>query len=291
MLWTAFLGSFVVIALWETIAPAKLLRFSTGRRWAISGFLAFLNSLISWVIHRAAALLVASASFRESEGLLSNPSLHWGVALLLALPLLDLVRYLQHRAFHSVPWLWRFHRVHHADPDYDLTTALRFHPGETLFTEGSYLVAIALLGPPPLAVLAVDAIVLFQNFFTHANANLPSAWSRALDWIWITPGLHRSHHSVEFASQQTNFGTIFPWWDRLFGTFRRDPSGRVDFAVGLEGLAPEQALELGATLRMPLQPLTESSNTVRSSSTSSASITPSETTTNESPAMIGKAPS
>ena len=290
MLWAAFLGSFVAIALWETIAPARLLRFSTARRWGLSGFLAFSNSLVSWVIHRGAAMLVAVFSFRESTGLLSHPSLPFWLSLALALPLLDFVRYAQHRAFHSIPFLWRWHRVHHADPDYDLTTALRFHPGETLFTEGTYLLAVALLGPPPLVVLTVDILVLGQNFFTHANASLPATWRTWLDWVWITPDLHRHHHGIEIASQHTNFGTIFPWWDRVAGTFEHKPLAE-GFAVGLDEIDPADALRLSTTLLLPFQPLTDNSTIVRSSSTSSASSTPSDTTVKTSPAPIGNAAS
>ena len=290
MFWATFLGSFVVIALWETFGPARPLEHSTGRRWTLSGILAVTNSFVHWLIQGGAAVLVASAATGRSWGLLSNERVPEWFAYAVTLPILDLVRYFQHRGFHTLPWLWRFHRVHHSDPDYDLTTALRFHPGEAVFTELFYLMAIGLLGPPPLAVLGVEMVVVFQNFFAHANAKLPDSWRRTLHWVLITPDLHRRHHSVVAEDQQTNFGTLFPWWDRLFGTYRPEAPAE-GFAVGIGGVTPESALSLAAALKMPFQPMTESSTTVRSSSTSSASSTPSETTVNKSPTAIGRAAS
>jgi len=144
--------------------------------------------------------------------------------VVLALMLLDLAIYLQHRLFHAVPFLWRLHRVHHADPDYDLTTALRFHPLEIGLSLAVKCAAIVAIGAPALAVLVFEIVLNGAAMLNHANGRLPLAIDRRLRWLVVTPDMHRVHHSVIPRETNSNFGFNLPWWDRLFGTYRAQPA-------------------------------------------------------------------
>jgi len=153
--------------------------------------------------------------------------------------LLDLTIYLQHRVFHAVPLLWRFHAVHHADNDFDVTTGLRFHTASILLSLGVKLGATVLLGASPLAVLVSETALNGTAMFNHGNVRIPSGLERVLRWLVVTPDMHRVHHSVEASELGRNFGFNFPWWDRLLGTYRSQPAG--GHAAMTIGLAEHQA--------------------------------------------------
>jgi sterol desaturase/sphingolipid hydroxylase (fatty acid hydroxylase superfamily) len=168
--------------------------------------------------------------------------------------LLDLLRYGQHYVYHAVPVLWRIHQVHHADPDYDWSTSLRFHPGEVLLTQGIYLAVIAVLAPPAMAVLCLEFADVVENIFVHANVAVPG-WidNRLRRWL-VTPDMHRIHHSDEFSEQNSNFGVVFPWWDRLFRTYRQEPAGgHVNMRVGLHEVDVRQGVSLIGMLALPFR--------------------------------------
>ena len=168
--------------------------------------------------------------------------------------LLDLSRYWTHRAFHSVPFLWRIHEVHHSDPDYDVSTAGRFHPAEVLLEQAGYLLAIAILAPPVIAVFASELIALVLNLFAHANASLPGSLEGALRLAIITPDLHRIHHSEEVQEQQTNFGQTFTCWDRWFGTLANaSATGEKERNTGIRELRNSGSLRLRFTLSEPFR--------------------------------------
>ena len=137
----------------------------------------------------------------------------------LAVLVLDLAIYLQHVLFHHVPVLWRLHRVHHADLDIDVTTGLRFHPLEIILSLLIKLGVVALIGAPAFAVLVFEVLLNATSMFSHSNVRMPAA-ERILRWIVVTPDMHRVHHSIIRAETDSNFGFNFPWWDRLFGTYR-----------------------------------------------------------------------
>src|SRR5690606_33748569 len=135
----------------------------------------------------------------------------------------DLVIYLQHVMFHAVPVLWRIHRMHHADLEFDVTTGLRFHPLEILLSMGLKLAAVAALGPPAVAVLIFEVLLNATSMFNHGNVKLPRWLDRQLRWLVVTPDMHRVHHSIHPAETNSNFGFNLPWWDRLLGTYRDQP--------------------------------------------------------------------
>lgn len=234
LLWGVLIVTFVAFALWETLRPRRALITPTGPRWAGHAIIWILGCFCVVWIYRGSAVAVALAVSRSPYGLLNREILPIGARCLIAVLLLDLLRYGQHYLYHSVSVLWRVHRVHHGDPDYDWSTGLRFHPLEVLLTQGSYLAVIAILAPPPLAVLGLELADAAVNFFSHANVAVPSKFETLLRRFLITPDMHRIHHSGEIAEQNSNFGILFPWWDRLFGTYLNEPAaGQEKMDVGL----------------------------------------------------------
>jgi sterol desaturase/sphingolipid hydroxylase (fatty acid hydroxylase superfamily) len=165
---------------------------------------------------------------------------------------LDLVSYAWHRAMHEVGFLWRFHRAHHADANYHVSTALRFHPGELLLALPVRLSAIVLLGAPPEAVVAFEVIFGIANVLEHGNFDLPGRLEGVLCTVLVTPALHRRHHSTERSERDSNFGTVLSVWDRLARTLRPSASVQI-FSTGLPGRTGEQARSLTAMLLAPLQ--------------------------------------
>jgi sterol desaturase/sphingolipid hydroxylase (fatty acid hydroxylase superfamily) len=171
-----------------------------------------------------------------------------------AVLLLDLSHYGIHRAFHAVPLLWRIHEVHHSDPDYDVSTAARFHPLEVVLARGGYLAAVVLLAPPPIAVFVSEALTVVFNFFAHANVSLPRQGGKLLGLVFITPDLHRIHHSADSADHSRNYGQTFAWWDRLFGTCLNEPNvGTERMTTGISGLRNAGSLRLGFVLKRPFE--------------------------------------
>src|SRR5262249_41703854 len=142
-------------------------------------------------------------------GLLNRDWIPFPIRVVAAILLIDLMRYGLHWVEHAVPMLWRVHQVHHSDTDFDLSTGLRAHPLERLISFVSYQLVIVLLAPPPIAVLISEALSVGQTFLSHANASLPEWIDRPLRALFITPNMHRVHHSVEIPEQNTNFGDIF----------------------------------------------------------------------------------
>jgi sterol desaturase/sphingolipid hydroxylase (fatty acid hydroxylase superfamily) len=245
--------AFVGFAVWETFRPRRASVAPTGRRWLNHATLWFLCNVMLW-LYRASGVVVAIAVSGRSYGLLNREILPFWARFTISVLLLDLLRYAQHRTYHAIPVLWRIHQVHHADQDYDWSTGLRFHPLEALLTQGSYLALIAALAPPPLAVLCVELADIVLNFFEHANVAVPSGIDTRLRRFLVTPDMHRIHHSEEVAEQNTNFGTIFPWWDRLFGTYIQEPAaGRDKMRVGLRGLPAEGNQGLLGMLALPFK--------------------------------------
>lgn len=252
--WDVFLVAFCGVALWESFQPRQRPTRPTGRRWAQHGVLALLTNVVG-LLFRTSPLLVAAAVASSPHGLLNRAWLpvaaQWTVAALA----LDLTRYWQHRLLHSVGALWRVHQVHHSDEDFDLTTGLRFHPVESAVTHASYLAVVAVLAPPLEAVIVVEFATMVQNFFAHANIRLPEGLERHLRRIVVTPELHRLHHSVDVAEQNTNFGAILPVWDRVFRTYLSAPhGGRDHLRFGLRERAPGGKQAMADLLAMPFAP-------------------------------------
>ena len=180
------------------------------------------------------------------------------VAIVVSLLVLDLVIYLQHVMFHAVPALWRLHRMHHADLEFDVTTGLRFHPVEILLSMGVKLAAVAALGPPAIAVLIFEILLNATSMFNHGNVRIPLGIDRMLRWFVVTPDMHRVHHSIHPIETNSNFGFNLPWWDRLLGTYRAQPrEGHKAMIIGIEQFRTPRDFWLD---RMLIQPVRGSAN-------------------------------
>jgi sterol desaturase/sphingolipid hydroxylase (fatty acid hydroxylase superfamily) len=260
--WSLFTAAFIGIAIWESVRPKRKLTGAVERRWGSHAILMIAGTLVGVLVYRISPVILAAAVSGSRFGLLNRPALPFAVRCLLAILALDLTKYALHRASHSVGPLWRMHQVHHSDPDCDVSTAVRHHPAETLVIEGAYLAAIAILAPPAVAVLVAELASCVQSFVMHANASFPDWLEKSLRWIYITPDLHRIHHSVEVNEQRANLGDIFPWWDRLFRTYLDQPaSGQDSLVIGLKGVESQQGLSPAFMLMSPFRTLPEEIST------------------------------
>ncbi len=220
-----FFGIFALMAVWEILAPTRALTVSKAVRWANNLGLVFFNSFILRLVFPAAAVGVAAFAAENGWGLLNYYSLPAMVAVVVSIIAMDFVIYLQHVMVHAVPALWRLHRVHHADLDYDVTTGARFHTVEIMLSMLIKFATIIVLGPPVVAVVIFEVVLNATAMFNHGNVSLPKGLDRVLRWFLVTPDMHRVHHSVEDDEANSNFGFSLPWWDRLFGTYRDQPRG------------------------------------------------------------------
>jgi len=249
----AFIGTFALVALWETFAPARTLLLERSQRWTRNLGVAALNILLLRLLLPAAAVGMAAFALHQGFGLFRLVELPYTVSILLALLALDFAIYLQHVLFHHVPALWRLHRVHHADLDFDVTTGVRFHPLEVLLSMAFKFAVIVVLGPPVISVLVFELLLSTTSLFNHANATLPPRWDRITRWLLVTPDMHRIHHSVLERERNSNFGFCLPWWDRVFGTYRGDSAvGQRLMTIGLgDERDPQRCSTLTGILAMP----------------------------------------
>lgn len=227
-------GVFLLMAIWEWLSPRRPRTLPRTARWPSNLGIVALNTLLLRLLMPTSLVAVAGALEARGWGLLGLLMLPDWLAFLIALVLLDLLIYGQHVLFHRVPWLWRLHRMHHADTDIDVTNGLRFHPLEIVLSMLIKLLAVALLGPPAMAVLVFEVVLNALAMFNHANARLPDSLDRALRrWI-VTPDMHRIHHSWLPGEHHRNFGFNLSVWDRWFGTYLAEPSqGQEGMTIGL----------------------------------------------------------
>ena len=216
--------------------------------------MAVLDTVLGRIVAPTGAVGLALFAEERGWGLFNMVALPVWLELLLALFLLDLAIYLQHRLFHYVPVLWRLHRMHHADLDVDVTTGARFHPLEILLSLGIKFLVVVPLGAPPLAVLLFEIALNATSMFNHTNVWLPPAIERLLRWLVVTPDMHRVHHSIIRRETDSNFGFNFPWWDRLFGTYRPRPeAGHEAMTLGTEQFRNSKELRLDRMLTQPFR--------------------------------------
>jgi len=248
-----FAGGLLVVAACEALAPRRERAVGRLARWPHNLSLVALNTLLVRVVVPISAVSLAALAEERGWGLFNGAvSLGW-VTVLVSVALLDLAIYLQHIMFHAVPVLWRLHRMHHADLDFDVTTGVRFHPVEILLSTGYKLALVSVLGIPAIAVVVFEVLLNLGSMFNHANLWLPEPVDRALRWLVVTPDMHRVHHSVAPAETNSNFGFTLPWWDRLCGTYRAEPAaGHERMTIGLEDFRDPGYLRLDQLLVQPL---------------------------------------
>ncbi|WP_220272301.1 sterol desaturase family protein [Sphingorhabdus pulchriflava] len=246
--------AFVLIALIETMRPRRALRFGRLRRWTTSFVLLassrFTVWLLAWII---AVPVAASWAENNSIGLFNQIALPLWAEWLGAFLLLDFAMWLQHLLTHKVPLLWRFHKVHHADPDIDVSTAIRFHPGEIAFSVIWKAGWVLLLGVAAPIVIAFEAWLAANAAFNHGNIELPRSIDRLVRPFLVTPDMHLVHHSTALKEQQSNYGFALTLWDRLCGTYRNESEkGRDLQPIGLSEMQDEQPTRALTSLELPL---------------------------------------
>ena len=247
-----FFGILVLVALGEILAPRRMLTMSKLTRWLSNLGVVAVGTLAVRLLFPFIGVHVAFAAQEQGWGLLNMVDLPEWLEVLISVLVLDLVVYLQHVMFHTVPLIWRLHMMHHADMDIDVTTGLRFHPIEILISMVIKMTTIAALGPTVFAVILFEIILNGTAMFNHGNLKLPLKLDKYLRLLVVTPDQHRVHHSVTIRETNSNFGFNFPWWDRIFGTYRAQPvMGHEKMTIGLAQFREPNKNNLLYMLLMP----------------------------------------
>ena len=251
-----FLGVLVAMALIELAWPKRTLIASKGRRWLTNVGISVTAALVLRLMAATAVPIAAiAAAFYAQEngiGLLNTVAWPEWVKVVIALVVLDLAIWAQHLASHKISILWRLHRVHHADRDIDVTTAVRFHPVEIALSMLWKIVVVVVLGAPPLAVFLFEVILNGCAMFNHANMALPLWLDRILRLLVVTPDMHRVHHSVLPREHNSNYGFNLSLWDRLFRTYLAEPSaGQLGMTIGLTPYQSAAPTRFGWSLWLP----------------------------------------
>ena len=251
-----FLGLFATFALIELWRPRRGRSQPRAHRWATNWAIAALDALTLRAMALALPLLAIGAAHdaaAQGWGLFNRTGWPAWIEVLLAVALLDLAIWAQHLLSHKIPLLWRLHRVHHADRDFDVTTAFRFHPAEIALSMLLKIGLVYLLGPSALAVLIFEILLNGTSMFNHADIALPRPLDRVLRRVIVTPDMHRVHHSVHRAEHDSNYGFALSVWDRLFGTYVPQPgAGHRGMAIGL-GWQDDRPNRLGWSLLLPFR--------------------------------------
>jgi sterol desaturase/sphingolipid hydroxylase (fatty acid hydroxylase superfamily) len=230
----AFTSTMLGVVFWEGQAPLRQPVFSHRVRWLSNFGIYVLNTLLLYLLLPLSAVALAAILAERGWGLFNNLSAPLSVAMATSILALDGSHYLKHVVLHKIPLLWRFHRVHHTDLDYDFTTGIRFHPFESIVNAVITMTVIALLGTPTAAVVIFETSLVLVTFIVHANIRYPAALDKVLRTLLVTPDMHRIHHSASPLETDSNYGVIFSWWDRLFDTHVAQPrNGHVGMNLGL----------------------------------------------------------
>jgi sterol desaturase/sphingolipid hydroxylase (fatty acid hydroxylase superfamily) len=247
-----YFGLAIAVSLLEWVIPHRPVADTVGLRWLSNIGIAVLDTVL--VRSLFPMLSVGWAEFCNARGwgLLYHVACPAWLAFVLTLVTLDAVYYAQHYALHRVPLLWRLHRTHHTDQEFDFSTGVRSHPFETMLTTAVSFAAIFLLGAPAIAVLAMMLLSVGVTFVDHANVRVPSSLDRALRLVLVTPDMHRIHHSQDVREGESNLSNLFSWWDRLFATYRDQPAaGPAHMVFGAAGFEDSKHLTLPWMLAQP----------------------------------------
>jgi sterol desaturase/sphingolipid hydroxylase (fatty acid hydroxylase superfamily) len=249
-----FIGVFAAMALWEIAAPRRARTHPRLRRWPSNLGIVVLNTLLLRLVFPAGAVIWAETVTMHGWGILPMLGLASGGLILVSTILLDAAIWLQHVVFHHVPVLWRIHRMHHADLDLDVTSGARFHPVEILLSMVIKFAVIALIGAPASAVLIFEIVLNASAMFNHSNVALPARLDSLLRFVFVTPDMHRIHHSIVRRETDSNFGFCLSWWDRLFRVYREEPAaGQRDLVLGLPQFREAGELRLDRMLTQPVR--------------------------------------
>lgn len=249
-----FLGLFALFAFLEVLMPRRERNQPRSKRWVTNWSITILNTVTLRLMAVLLPLLAVGAAIdatAQGWGLLNTLAWPSWIEVILAILILDLAIWAQHLITHKIPVLWRLHRVHHADVDMDVTTAIRFHPVEIALSMLLKIGLVYLLGPSAVAVILFEVLLNGTALFNHANIRLPLRFDAALRRVLVTPDMHRVHHSVHRSEHDSNYGFALSVWDRLFGTYVAQPAaGHDKMRVGLEW-QDDRPSRLGWSLRLP----------------------------------------
>lgn len=249
-------GTFIAILLFMGLAeirwPRRALETSKIRRWFSNISVAVLSTSLVRLLLPLAPSGLALYCEEHSWGLFNQIPVPYWLTFLLSILLLDMLIYWQHVLFHRNTLLWRIHRMHHADVDIDASTGIRFHPIEIGLSMLIKLAAITILGPPAAAVIVFEIVLNGCALFNHANVRLPLTIDACLRLLVVTPDMHRVHHSTDMREANMNFGFNFPWWDRMFGTYKSQPDlGHTGMTIGLNIFREPRYARLITMLTIP----------------------------------------
>ncbi len=255
---------FAAMTLWEAATPRRQRSHSRISRWPSNLAVAALNGALMKALFPATVVGFALVAESRGWGLLNRYRIPLWTSVVVSVILLDLIIYLQHVMLHAIPVLWRVHRMHHADLDFDVTTGVRFHPIEIMLSMLIKFAAVGALGAPALGVFSFEILLNATSMFNHGNVRVLASFDRYLRWFVVTPDMHRVHHSIVVGETNSNFGFNLPWWDRLLGTYRDQPAAGHDaMTIGIEQFREARELSLDRMLFQPFRgpkgryPLTE----------------------------------
>jgi sterol desaturase/sphingolipid hydroxylase (fatty acid hydroxylase superfamily) len=252
--WALLIAVFVTMAMLEWARPRRVLVLGKAKRWTTHALFFLLNSAVGRLLAFLVAIpLAAQWSASQGFGLFNRIDLPWYAEALALFVLLDVAVWLQHLAMHKIPLLWRMHKVHHADRDLDVTTALRFHPFELIVSTLYKSVVVVLLGAPVAVALAFEAWLNANAVFNHSNVNLPPWLDRMIRPFLVTSDMHLVHHSTAMSEQHRNYGFALTIWDRLFRTYATESvQGRDGQSIGIAEIKDDRPESLGWSLKFPL---------------------------------------
>jgi sterol desaturase/sphingolipid hydroxylase (fatty acid hydroxylase superfamily) len=251
---TFFIGTFLLMAILEFAIPRRDQKLGRVTRWPSNLSLVILDTLLIRFLVPMTAVGVALYAQQINFGVFNLFDFGPTLSVLISIILLDLAIYGQHVLFHSVPLLWRLHRVHHADTEFDVTTGLRFHPVEIFLSLFIKFAVIMSLGVPAAAVVIFEILLNGSAMFNHSNIKLPAWLDKPLSWIVVTPDMHRVHHSSEKVETDSNFGFNLPWWDFVFGTYRAyAKKGQLNMVFGIDEFRDPSEQRLQRMLTQPFR--------------------------------------
>ena len=250
-----FFGILCLMALWEILAPRRVLSINKSKRWVSNLGIVVLNTFVIRILFPTAAAGVAIYSITKGWGVFNIINTPAWIEVFLSVILLDMVIYWQHVLFHKVPFLWRLHRMHHADMDFDVTTGSRFHPIEIILSMLIKFAAVIIIGVPVVAIIIFEVLLNLTAMFNHSNVKLSLGLDKVIRIILVTPDMHRVHHSVIVKETNSNFGFNLSIWDRLFKSYIAQPKeGHINMTIGLTEYRNEQEAErLPGMLMIPFK--------------------------------------
>lgn len=249
-----FIGLFATMALLEYLAPRRTPKPVKTQRWLTNWAIVVIDSVLVRLVFKAAAVGGAVWAEQAGIGLFNNVAVPYWLAFSAAFLVLDFAVWLSHVASHKIPVFWRIHRMHHSDVDFDVTTAIRFHPVEIILSMAWKYAVVLAIGAPAAAVLVFEIVLNGAAMFNHSNWRMPLWADRWLRLVIVTPDMHRVHHSIERHEHDTNYGFNLSIWDRMFRTYTDQPAlGHDGMQIGLKDWQDEQPTRLRWSLMVPFR--------------------------------------